>query len=33
MKCPQCGSKNVRTLEDEDLPQYYHCNDCGSEWT
>ena len=32
--CPKCGSSNVRVQADEEqLRSYYHCCDCGNEWS
>lgn len=32
--CPECGSDNVRIQADEEqLRSYYHCCDCGNEWS
>ena len=32
--CPECGSSNVQVKVDEkQLRSYYHCNDCGKEWS
>lgn len=32
--CPECGSGNVRVQPDEEqLRSYYHCCDCGNEWS
>ena len=32
MECPQCAEDNSRSMADEGLPEYEHCNVCGSEW-
>lgn len=32
--CPECGSNNVQVQTDEEqLRSYYHCCDCGKEWS
>ena len=32
--CPECGSNNVQVQADEEqLRSYYHCCDCGKEWS
>ena len=28
MKCPNCGSKKVNSMNGEE----FHCRDCGSDW-
>ena len=31
VKCPKCGSKNVK-VNSYSIYFYYKCNDCGHEW-
>ena len=32
--CPECSSNNVQVQADEEqLRSYYHCNNCGNEWS